>query len=94
MPLNSEGRCVLTELWPDQCSCRDHRNSPEILAPDFASLQVAQAIEARYVGRCAMDSRHVLKPEDEIHLVTTVVEGDEPLGWVCKACAKRVIDGG
>lgn len=94
MPLNDEGRCVVTELLPDQCGCKEHRNSPDILALDLASLQVAQTIEAKYDGRCAMDARHLIEPGDEIHLVTPTTEGVEPVGWACERCAKRVTDGG
>ncbi len=46
-------RCDLTDLLPDQCGCRHHRDSPDPTAAGLDDLAVTHWFTAAYPGRCA-----------------------------------------
>jgi hypothetical protein len=56
--LDEDGRCVLTECWPGECGCPDHRGGEVI---DLATSEhvdkvitafTSQPFVARFPGRC------------------------------------------
>lgn len=71
-------RCDLSELPKDQCG---HCLKGTRTLPDPAENQggIGGWIEARYHGRCAANSRHLIRPGSQIR-------SDGEGGWLCANC--------
>lgn len=57
--LDEDGRCRLTECWPAECGCKDHRGgtTPEEEATlpvdkPITGVWLSPPFEAKYHGRC------------------------------------------
>jgi hypothetical protein len=86
--LEEDGRCVLSGLLPDQCGCRDHRNSDpdDRVTADYAFI-VTDTTMARYYGRCALEIAHRIQPGDEMSMAVQYDNPNVQIGWICADCA-------
>lgn len=89
MAVDESGRCVRTELLPEQCGCPDHRNSEGLV---YTGLTVEAVTTARFEGTCALDANHVIEAGEEIgRIVQTAPKGTvTEAGWVCSRCVQAI----
>lgn len=79
-------RCNLTDLFPDECGCPRHRNSPPL--DDPGDYRVESFFTAAYSTRCALNPAHPIHVGDDAGMaVTRDANGRTTrLGAVCRTC--------
>lgn len=72
-------RCALTDLLPDQCGCKNHRDVMPPVEP--TRYDVSIYITSRYDSTCALNRSHQISVGDRIAKA-------EGVGWICVDCAQ------
>jgi hypothetical protein len=83
--LDSSGRCTLSDLFPDQCYCPEHRNIKPLDAINYNDIGIDRFIESRYDGRCALDASHPIAAGARIGHAYDLTNRHD-IGWVCQKC--------
>lgn len=86
-------RCELTDLWPQECACKNHRNV-EIDTSLTDGLLIQQFInDAKYDGTCAIDPKHKIEAGTPIAMVVEERPYPKPfreIGYCCQDCRRAI----
>lgn len=84
----AEQRCETTDLLPDQCGCRKHRDS-EILDV-YRGLKVTIYIVAAFPGVCFLCGARIGEGDGLGKVVDPSESTKKAVGWCCEPCVGKI----